>query len=322
MATPGGAGGGLSAALPVPGGTVVTVGSFDGVHRGHLAVLREIAARAGATGRASLLVTFEPHPMEVVNPGAAPPLITTPEERREVLAQTALDYVAILRFDDRLRALAPEAFVGEVLRGRFGMRELVIGEDHGFGRGRAGDVALLRDLGARDGFGVDVVPAVVDPVAGPVSSTRIRSAVAGGDLALAATLLGRRFTLAARVVPGAGRGRGIGVPTANLAVPARKLLPPDGVYAVWVEHRGGRVGGMLNQGPRPTVGEAGRTVEVHLFGVDGDLYGAWLKVEWVAHLREVRRFASLEALRDQLEQDRVAAVAALAAAGNDDGSHG
>ncbi|MEK6688486.1 MAG: bifunctional riboflavin kinase/FAD synthetase [Gemmatimonadota bacterium] len=284
--------------------TVVTVGSFDGVHRGHLAVLREITRRAAVTGRQSVLVTFEPHPMEVVSPAAAPRRLTTDLERREILAETGLQRAVLLQFDEGLRTLPPEQFVRDILLARLGMRELVIGEDHGFGRGRRGDVALLHRLGPELGFTVDVVPPVVDPVVGLVSSTRIRDAVGLGQLDLAARLLGRPYRLSAVVVPGAGRGRTIGVPTANLAVPSRKLLPPDGVYAVWVEWAGGRVGGMLNQGPRPTVGETGRSVEVHLFGVERDLYGATVRVEWVQRLRDIRRFESLQALQRQLINDR------------------
>jgi riboflavin kinase/FMN adenylyltransferase len=302
----------VTAALPLPAaGTVVTVGSFDGVHRGHMAVLQEISRRARATGRASVLVTFEPHPMEVVNPGAAPPLITTPLERREILAQSELDYAVILRVDAALRSLAPDAFVREVLLARFAMRELVIGEDHGFGRGRSGDVEMLRVLGSAAGFAVDVVPPVRDPEYGQVSSSRIREAVAAGQLAMAARLLGRPFQLSSQVLPGARRGRTIGVPTINLVVPPRKLLPPDGVYAVWVEWAGGRTGAMLNQGPRPTVGDPARGLEAHLFDFDGDLYGAWVRIEWVTRLRDVRRFASLEALKGQLAQDAAEARAAL-----------
>jgi len=302
----------VTAALPLPAaGTVVTVGSFDGVHRGHMAVLQEISRRARATGRASVLVTFEPHPMEVVNPGAAPPLITTPLERREILAQSELDYAVILRFDAALRSLAPDAFVREVLLARFAMRELVIGEDHGFGRGRSGDVEMLRVLGSAAGFAVDVVPPVRDPEYGQVSSSRIREAVSAGQLAMAARLLGRPFQLSSQVLPGARRGRTIGVPTINLVVPPRKLLPPDGVYAVWVEWAGGRTGAMLNQGPRPTVGDPARGLEAHLFDFDGDLYGAWVRIEWVTRLRDVRRFASLEALKGQLAQDAAEARAAL-----------
>jgi riboflavin kinase/FMN adenylyltransferase len=293
--------------LPLPdAGTVVTVGSFDGVHLGHAAVLREIAARARAANRASVLVTFEPHPMEVVNPASAPLLLTTPVERREILAQSELDYAVILRFDERLRALAPEDFVRYLLE-RLRLRELVIGEDHGFGRGRAGDVEMLRVLGSRCGFAVDVVPPVTDPVAGIVSSSRIRTAIAHGDLSLARRMLGRPFTLSAVVAPGAMRGRTIGVPTVNLPVPPRKALPPDGVYAVRVEWPGGVSGGMLNQGPRPTVGDLTRTIEAHLFDFDGDLYGAWVRIEWVERIRDIRRFDSLDALRSQLSEDARAA---------------
>ena len=293
--------------LPLPeAGSVVTVGSFDGVHLGHMEVLREIARRARASGSASVLVTFEPHPMEVVNPASAPLLLTTPVERREILAQSELDYAVILTFDERLRALAPEEFV-HFLRRRLRLRELVIGEDHGFGRGRAGDVAMLRVLGSRFDFVVDVVPPVADGAAGIVSSSRIRTAIAHGDLTLARRMLGRPFGLSAVVAPGAKRGRSIGVPTVNLPVPPRKALPPDGVYAVWVEWPGGRSGGMLNQGPRPTVGDLSRTIEAHLFDFDGDLYGAWVRIEWVERIRDIRRFESLDALKAQLADDAVAA---------------
>lgn len=294
-----------------PEGTTVTVGTFDGVHQGHHAVLLEIVERARAAGRKSVLVTFEPHPLEVVNPQAAPLLLTTSSERREFLAQTGLDYVVFLRFDRELAEYSPERFVREVLIDRCGMRELVIGHDHGFGRARSGDVETLKSLGKRDGFLVDVVRPV--EIGGhPVSSTQIRRAVAGGDLATAGRLLGRPYSVSGRVVPGAGRGRSIGIPTINLGeVPARKLLPPDGVYAAWVEWRGGRTAGMLNQGPRPTFGDLARGVEVHLFDFDGDLYGQWVKVEWVTRLRDVRRFASADDLQAQLQLDREQARAVL-----------
>jgi len=297
---------------PHPEGTVVTVGTFDGVHRGHLAVLQEIARRARAAGRKSVLVTFSPHPLEVVNPQAAPPLLTTGPERREILAQTELDYVVFLRFDRELASYAPERFVREVLLARCGMRELVIGHDHGFGRGRSGDVETLRRMGASDGFAVDVV-GLVELGGHAVSSTAIRRAVGGGDLSTAARLLGRPYTLSGRVVRGAGRGRTIGIPTINVGeFSDRKLLPPDGVYAARVEWAGGSAGGMLNQGGKPTFGDARRTVEVHLFDTSVDLYDQWVRVEWVERLREVRRFASVEELKQQLEVDRATALDALA----------
>jgi len=292
-------------------GSVVTVGSFDGVHRGHHAVLQRMASRAAAMGRARVLITFDPHPLEVVNPSAAPMLITTATERREALATTDLDYAVFLRFDERMRTMPPERFVTDLLIDRWQMRELVIGEDHGFGRGRSGDVEMLKRLGGEHGFAVDVVGPVIDATAGLVSSTRIRTAVAHGDLALAEVLLGRRFSMAGRVVRGAGRGREIGVRTANLLVPRRKLLPPDGVYAVWVEWARGRNGGMLNLGARPTVGDPERTLEVHLFGFEGDLYGSSIRIEWVERLRDVKFFDSLAALQQQLAADRQAAEVVL-----------
>lgn len=298
-------------ALPDDGkGTVVTVGTFDGVHLGHRQVLEEIATRARRAERRSLLVTFEPHPMEVVNPPAAPALLTLAQERREFLAQCELDIVVFMRFTRELSQYPPEAFV-RLLLDRFHMRELVIGHDHGFGRGRAGNVELLRLLGGQLGFAVDVVDQV-DIAGRPVSSTLVRRAVAGGDLETAARLLGRPYSLTAAVVQGARRGRGLGYRTVNLALPdPRKLLPPDGVYAVRVEWDGGSAGAMMHQGPRPTFGETARSLEAHVFEVDLDLYGKEVKVSWVARLRDVTRFASPQALKQQLDKDFAAARAAL-----------
>jgi riboflavin kinase/FMN adenylyltransferase len=288
-------------------GTVVTVGTFDGVHRGHQAVLAEIVRRGRAGGRESLVVTFEPHPLEVVNPDAAPRLLTLPEERARLLRQAGVDRVEVLPFTRELAALSPERFVREVLRARYGMQELVLGYDHGFGRGRSGDVEVVRRIGHTDGFSVDVVDPVRDD-GQAISSTLIRTAVAHGDLALAGRWLGRPFSALGVVERGAGRGRSIGVPTLNLPVPdGRKLLPPDGVYAVWVEWDGQRVGGMMNQGSRPTFGVAERGLEVHLFDVEVELVGRTVWVEWIRHLRDVQRFSSPEALLEQLERDRVAA---------------
>jgi riboflavin kinase / FMN adenylyltransferase len=297
-----------------PNGTTVTVGSFDGVHLGHQAVLQEIDRRARAAGRASVLVTFDPHPLEVVNPGAAPPLLTTGPERLEILAQSPLDYLLLLRFDRYLAGLSPERFVREILLGRCAVRELVIGHDHGFGRGRSGDVETLRRLGAAEGFDVDVV-SPVDFGGQHVSSSRIRRAVAGGDLVTARAMLGRPYSVVGRVGQGERRGRVLGVPTINLSeLSPRKLLPPDGVYAVFVEWRGGRAGGMMNQGPRPTFQDGRRVLEAHLFDFDGDLYGEWVRVEWVERLRDVERFDSVQQLQKELERDRTRALAVLAPA--------
>lgn len=291
-------------------GTVITVGTFDGVHLGHRRVLEEIARRAKEAQRRSLLVTFEPHPLEVVNPPAAPPLLTLADERREILAQSELDAVVFLRFTRELSQYTPEEFV-RLLIDEFHLRELVVGYDHGLGRGRAGDVSVLRELGKKLGFTVDVVGAVtVDGK--PVSSTLVRRAVAGGDLVTAGRLLGRPYSLTARVVPGAGRGGELGYRTINLAVPdRRKLLPPDGVYAVRVEWSRGKSDGMMHQGPRPTFGETERSLEVHLFDTNAELYGQEVKLWWVARLRDIVAFRSPEALRAQLDRDLAAARHAL-----------
>ena len=288
----------------------MTVGTFDGVHLGHRRVLEEIASRARGSGHQRVLITFEPHPLEIVNPAAAPPLLTTADERREILAQSELDQLVFYQFTRETSQLTPGQFI-RGLTSRYDIRELVIGHDHGFGRGRAGDETTLRELGKELKFTVDVV----DPVSvegHAVSSTLVRRAVAGGDLDMAAKLLGRRYSVTAGVVPGAGRGRDLGYRTINLAIPdRRKLFPPDGVYAVEVEWPGGSAGGMMHQGARPTFGETARSVEVHLLDVRADLYGTVVKVSWVRRLRDVMRFASPEALKAQLDKDFAAARAAL-----------
>ena len=292
---------------------VVTLGTFDGVHRGHQAVLAEVTrrTRAGAGKLTSVLVTFEPHPLAVVNPAAAPKLLTLPEEKKALVAAYGIEQFVLMPFTPAVAQLDATAFVRR-LCDEYAMRELVMGYDHGFGRGRAGDVELVQRL-ARD---QDFAVAVVDPVRDngqPISSTLIRTTLAHGDLAAAARWLGRAYAIRGTVVRGAGRGRSIGIPTINLAPPdARKLLPPDGVYAVRARLQDGRtLGGMMNQGPRPTFGEAARTLEVHLLEFDGDLYGETVDVEWVRRLRDVQAFPSRDALVAQLERDRQAARATL-----------
>jgi riboflavin kinase/FMN adenylyltransferase len=276
-------------------------------------VLAEIVRRARARGLDSLVVTFEPHPLEVVNPSAAPRLLTLPDERERLLGAAGVDRVVVVPFTRDLADLSPEQFVRGVLRHRFGMEELVLGYDHGFGRDRSGDLDVVRRIGESDGFAVDVVEPVRDD-GRPISSTLIRAAVAHGELTLAARWLGRPYGGLGQVERGAGRGRAIGVPTLNLPLPdGRKLLPPDGVYAVWVRWGadGHRVGGMMNQGARPTFGVAERGLEVHLFDVDVELYGQQVWVEWVRHLRNVRAFPSRQALEAQLARDQAAARESL-----------
>lgn len=296
----------------LPRGAVVTVGSFDGLHRGHRAVLEAVTDRARRHDRASVLVTFEPHPGAVLHPEAAPERLTAPAERAELLAATPLDYLVVLRFDRSLAAMAPEEFLERVLVQRCQLAELVIGQDHGFGRGRGADATTLPALGRSLGFSVEVVPPVADADGTPISSTGIRQAVRAGDFGRAARWLGEPYRVSGTVVEGARRGRTIGVPTINVAPPAGKLLPPDGVYAVRVEWGGGTALGMMNQGNRPTVGDPTRWLETHLFDFDGDLYGRRVRIEWVEKLREIRRFSGLSELQTQLAQDRAQARAVFA----------
>ena len=296
-------------------GTVLTVGTFDGIHRGHLDILRTVAARADVSGMRSVLVTFDPHPLEIVNPPAAPPLLTVGLEKSEIVAESGVEYLAVLAFDRQLASYSAAEFVDEVLRKRFHMKELVIGYDHGFGRGREGNVETLRDLGAKRGFLVHVIAPVSVSDGGtprPASSTLIRRAVAGGDLDTATRELGRRYSVTGTVRGGDRRGRALGYPTINLGAPhPRKLLPPEGVYAVLAHTPRGFFGGMMNLGTRPTFGDTAVTLEAHLFDAEVELYGATVKIEFVARLRDVRRFPAPDALAAQLRTDETTARRAL-----------
>lgn len=294
--------------------TALTVGTFDGVHRGHLDLIGRLVARARELSLPSIAVTFEPHPLAVVNPAAAPPLLTVGDEKLEVLAETGLDYLAVVAFTPALAALSAEDFVMRVLCGRLRMRDLLIGHDHGLGRERAGTADVLTALGASHGFGVGVVDPVSSTDGRWISSTMIRRAVAGGDLTHAAEFLGRPYSIAGTVVPGAQRGRALGFPTLNLSQPAeRKLLPPDGVYAVRVQTPQGAFGGMMSLGGRPTFDDDTRTIEAYLFDTSGDFYGQRVRIDVIKRLREIRRFPTPEALVAQIREDEVAARFSLTA---------
>lgn len=301
--------------LPLADGAVITVGTFDGVHRGHRDVLATLVRRAEGRRLPSVVITFDPHPLEIVNPAAAPPLLTLLDEKLALFAEAGVSYVAVLPFNETLAAYEAERFVDEVLLGQFAMRELLVGHDHGFGRGRMGDIDVLRELGRLRGFQVDVLSPVHTADGHTISSTAIRRAVAGGDLGRAALALGRPYSVSGVVVRGDQRGRTIGFPTLNLApVSDRKLLPPDGVYAVRVQLPEGQFGGMLNLGPRPTVGDLGRRIETHVFDASADWYGARIRLDFVGRLRGTRPFSGLDALKSQLAEDELHARALLATA--------
>jgi riboflavin kinase/FMN adenylyltransferase len=305
--------GGLAPDVP---GTAVTVGTFEGVHLGHRDVLARLRDRAAARGLASVLVTFEPHPLEIVRPDAAPRLLTTWPEKLEVLAGSGIDYVAVLPFTSALAALAPDAFVRRILLERFRMRDLLMGYDHGFGRNRSGDATALRELGQELGFDVSMVDHVDADDGAPISSTRIRRAIVDGDLTGAAGMLGRAYAVAGRVVHGEERGRLLGFPTLNVEISdPRKLLPPEGVYAVRVQTPSGPFDGMMNLGPRPTFGDERLGLEAHLFDASGDWYGAAVRLDFIARLRATQKFPSVDALVEQLQRDADDARSALAPRG-------
>ncbi len=295
-------------------GAVVTVGTFDGVHLGHRAVLDEITSRAERTGRRSVLVTFHPHPLRIVRPEAAPPLLTVPAEKKEILAESGVDYAVFLSFTPELQQYSARRFVTDILLDRLGMKELVIGYDHGFGRGREGTVDTMRELGAEFGFAVDVVEAVqVEGEA--VSSSRIRTALASGDVGAAARILGRAYSVQGPVVRGMRRGRKLGFPTANINIgDPDKLMPLEGVYAVHGLIDGIRLPGLLHLGPRPTFSGYPPSVELHILDWDGDLYGRIVRVDFCAFIREIRPFATAEELIDQMHADASQGRALLRAA--------
>lgn len=292
--------------------SVVTVGTFDGVHRGHQAILRYLMRRAREQDGTSVVVSFDPHPRTVVA-GEDVPLLTTVDERAEILDELGLDRFIVLPFTKEFSKRSAESFVRDILLERIGLQEVVIGYDFSFGRGREGDSALLEAMGREHGFTVDVIPAqVIEEHV--VSSTQIRRLLQEGDVSSAAGLLGRWYRLTGTVVEGEGRGHAIGYPTANLSVThPQKLIPRRGVYAVLVRHGrpGTTLGGMMNVGRRPTFEGEGLHVEVHLFGYDGDLYGEQLRVEFVERIRNEQKFRSVDALVQQLSQDEVRCKEAL-----------
>lgn len=291
--------------------SVLTVGTFDGVHLGHQAILRYLRERADRVGGVPTVVSFDPHPREVVT-GERVPLLTTLDERADLLGEHGVERFVVLPFTRDLSNLAPEDYVERVLIETVGLREIVIGYDHRFGKNRAGDRSTLERLGAARGFSVDVIPEqlVQDQT---VSSSAIRRLLEAGDVAGAARMLGRPYALTGTVVRGDQRGRTIGFPTANLRVHSdRKLVPALGVYAVRVEHDGARLGGMMNVGRRPTFETDGAvSIEVHLFDFDGDIYGDRLRVHFAGRIRDEVRFDGVEALVAQLRRDEAESRAAL-----------
>jgi len=294
---------------PWPGErAVITIGAYDGVHLGHQAVIDHVRERAVALGALSAVVTFDRHPASVVRPESAPRLLTNNDQKMELLAATGVDAVVVVPFDAGQASESPESFVERVLVHSLRTRVIVVGEDFHFGRHRDGNVDLLRKLGAEDGFDVEPIDLVprADGIDEPVSSTAIRRALAGGDIARANAMLGRPFEARGPVVIGDQRGRLLGFPTANVEVSNGMCLPADGVYAGWYERPGGDVHACaINLGRRPTFYEHADSslLEAHLLDFDGDLYGETAKVRFTNFLRSERKFDGVDALIAQLAND-------------------
>ncbi len=301
------------------GPEILIIGNFDGVHRGHQAVLAHAVATARAAGLVPAVLTFDPHPGAVLGRGA-PAALTTLRRKSELLREAGVEAVWVRTFDRAFAAWSPERFARELVKEQLRAEVVVVGDNFRFGAQRAGDLAVLRTLGASLGFSAEA-HAMAGDAGGPFSSTRVRAALAEGDVAAAAAVLGRRHGFSGVVAAGQKRGRTIGFPTANVEEIA-EVIPKDGVYAVVVDVEGAdgaatRLGlGVMNVGVRPTVGDGGtRTQEVHLLDFAGDLYGKTLRVHLAARLRDERKFDGLPALREQLARDVAAARAALADAG-------
>jgi len=302
---------------PPDSGSAVTIGAYDGVHLGHRHLLAELRRRAAPPRLTSTVVTFDRHPATVVRPQSAPLLLTDLDQKLELLASTGVDRTVVVPFDEARAAETAEDFVREVLVGALGARLVVVGEDFHFGHRRAGNVALLGEMGARHGFEVVGFPLEHDAARRAVSSTRIRQLLADGDVAGAAELLGRPHQVRGLVVHGDGRGGPeLGYPTANVTLPDELARPGEGIYACWYERPDGSVHpAAVSLGRRPTFHAAGSPVlEAFLLDFDGDLYAEPARVSFVARLREERRFDSTEALVRQMNDDVAAARAALTTA--------
>lgn len=290
---------------PPAGGSAVAIGVFDGVHRGHLRVFTALDTAPAYT---KVVLTFGTHPAAALSPQGAPPKLTTLKGRLALFATAGIDRTAILDFDDEMIAMAPEAFVERVLVNGLDARLVVVGEGFRFGNKAQGTTDTLIELGRTHGFEVAVVPILSDD-GNEIRSTTIREAIAAGDVERAAELLGRPYLIRGIVVPGEGRGRTIGVPTANISFPNGLAVPRRGVYAVYAEVDGERLPAVANFGVRPTFGGDEEVLEVHVIGMDVDIDGREIGVQFVARLRSEQRFDGVDALVEQIHADISAAEA-------------
>lgn len=293
---------------PIPGGSAVAIGVFDGVHLGHKRVLESIGRHD--QGCARVAMTFGTHPAAVLAPGSDPTRLSTLKRRFELFESAGIQRVAVLNFDASLRDLTPESFVERFLVDGLNARFVAVGEGFRFGRGASGTTAKLAELGERHGFDVDVVElAAHDGL--EIRSTLIRRRIEEGDLSDAASMLGRPYEVEGIVVPGDARGRQLGVPTANVSMPATLTVPQIGVYAVMVGIDGRDLPGVANLGVRPTFDGTEEVLEVHVLGFDENLYGKQLRVGFIERIRDELRFESVDELLAQIRRDIASATVIL-----------
>ena len=284
-------------------GTITTVGTFDGIHLGHQAIFRRVREESLRTGCESVLVTFHPHPKVVVSPDNIPMLLTTIEEKEKFVPDYFDGQVLVLEFNEQLMNMTAEDFVREILIDRIDTRKLIVGYDHAFGRGRSGNIDQLRKLGDNYGFEMEVVaPVIIDNE--PVSSTRIRKAMIKNRYPEAIRLLGHEYAVSGRVERGISLGKKIGFPTANVSCSGRKLLPPEGVYACWIQIDNEEKNGMMFIGRNHFNPKARLTIEVNLFDFDRDIYDREIIVFPTTYVRENMKFASTDELVKQLNIDK------------------
>ncbi len=283
-------------------GSSVTIGNFDGVHRGHQKLINQTCAKAEAKGLTSVVVTFDPHPLRVLTQRNSPPFITMTRQKLELISQFGPQIALLLEFDHEMAALAPEEFVKKYLVDGLHMRELTIGYDYHMGKGRSGDYERLRGIGEKHGFCVERL----DPVSlegAIVSSTRIRDLVQAGDVWDARPLLGRFFQVRGEVIHGMKRGgKLLGFPTANLKL-VDELFPMTGVYAIWVEVAGAIHMGVANIGKNPTFGNEALSVEAHILDFSGDLYGKDIQIHFVQRIRSEQKFNGIDELKARIARD-------------------
>jgi riboflavin kinase / FMN adenylyltransferase len=288
----------------LPGPIFLAIGVFDGVHRGHQAVISTSAEHARSANGTPVVVTFDPHPMKILRPTKAPHLLTATQHKIKLIRNLGVQHLLVIKFDKGFAATAPEDFVQQLVMHSKPLREICVGHEWSFGKGRRGNLALLRKLGAQFDFEVVGIHAVKLGNGELVSSTGIRHAIEAGDLAKAAEMLGREYTVLGTVVRGEHLGKKIGFPTANLSAHSEQF-PPNGVYFAQAMLNGITYPGVVNLGYRPTVssGKSERVLEIHLLDFDHDIYGKDVEVRFVQYLRPEQKFENIDALARQIELD-------------------